>query len=96
MNMTTDMHWSRPGNPNGKMFGLVYNFAGPHWSATVAEDGKGDKEAVYFLHQHSFASSHEAPFQCVNEAIPRTRGVHFTTVVTMFRVFESNACKWDG
>ena len=71
-------------NPNGKMFGLVYNFAGPHWSATVPKDGKGDKEAVYFFHQHSFASSHEAPFQCVNETIPRTGGVHFTTVSHCF------------
>jgi ribA/ribD-fused uncharacterized protein len=72
------------GNPNGKFFGLVYNYSGPHWSATVAEDGKGDKEAVYFLHQHPFASSHEAPFQCANEAIPCTRGVYFTTVVQCF------------
>ena len=66
------------------IFGLVYNYSGPHWSATVAEDGKGDKEAVCFLHQHPFASSHEAPFQCVDEAIPCTRGVYFTTVVQCF------------
>ena len=33
-------------NSSGKLFGLVYNHSGPHWSATVAKDGKGDKQAV--------------------------------------------------
>ena len=54
----------QPGNSSGKLFGLVYNYSGPHWSSTVAADGEGDIEAVYFLHQHPFASSHEGSPQC--------------------------------
>ena len=46
----------------------------------MAGDGKDVKEAVYFLHQYPFATSHQAPIQCAKTCDE----VYFTTVVQCF------------
>ena len=46
----------------------------------MAADGGGDKEAVCFLHQHPFASSHVGPSQCSEAG----QEAHFLTVAQSF------------